>query len=130
DGYVLAAVRRGIAERAGLAISPSAKLGSLSGKVEHIDSTVVRGWALNVTRANGPLCLDVLVGGVVVAQGLANQYRDDLAKAGIGSGYHGFAVELPAMLLPNELATLEVRRSIDGAALTQCVIAVEGEVAA
>ncbi len=41
---------------------------------------------------------------------LANEYRADLRKAGIGSGCHGFS----ACVGPGEL---EVRRSWDGEAL-------------
>ena len=130
NGYELEAARRRIATRAGLAVSPSANLGSLCGHVDYIDGITVRGWALNAARPEAPLCLDVLVDGVIVAQTLANHYRDDLAKAGIGSGHHGFAVELPAALLPKELALLEVRRSLDGAALRQSLRAVEAEAAA
>ncbi len=130
NGYELEAARRRIAARAGLAVSPSASLGSLRGHVDYIGGTTVRGWALNAARPEAPLCLDLLVDGVIVAQILANQYRDDLAKAGIGSGHHGFVVELPAALLPEELALLEVRRSLDGAVLRQSLCAVEAEAAA
>jgi hypothetical protein len=102
----------------------------LTGGVEHLGGTLLRGWALSSAHPNAPLCLDVLVDGTVVAQTLANQYRVDLSKAGIGSGHHGFAVELPAALLPLEVARIEVRRSTDGAALTPFTAAVKAEIAA
>ncbi|MBV9785436.1 MAG: hypothetical protein JO264_16640, partial [Acidisphaera sp.] len=62
-----------------------------------------------------PVCLDVVVDGAVVVQTLASRYRADLARAGLGSGRHGFAVRLPA--LPGGAGVLEVRRSADAALL-------------
>ena len=44
-----------------------------------------------------------------VARILANVYRADLRKAGLGSGCHGFEVSLPAGLT----GAIEVRRSAD-----------------
>ena len=44
---------------------------------------------------------------------LANHYRADLRKAGLGSGRHAFEVRLP----PGAAGTVEMRRSKDGAAL-------------
>lgn len=48
-----------------------------------------------------------------VARVLANQYRADLRAVGIGSGCHGFMVELPAGVA----GRIEVVRAGDGAAL-------------
>jgi hypothetical protein len=47
---------------------------------------------------------------------LANRYREDLEQAKLGSGCHGFAFTPPAGLAfaPD---SVEVRRSLDGAAL-------------
>ena len=52
----------------------------------------------------------------LIGQVLANRYREDLEQAGIGSGRHGFVFKPPAGLVfaPEEI---EVRRSLDGAAL-------------
>ena len=63
-----------------------------------------------------PVCLDILAGGKLVGQALANRYRADLKEAGLGSGWHSFAFQLPSGLAaaPN---MIEVRRSLDRAAL-------------
>ncbi|HTP93975.1 MAG TPA: hypothetical protein VMJ52_19680, partial [Xanthobacteraceae bacterium] len=47
---------------------------------------------------------------------LANRYRRDLELAGLGSGRHAFEFALPAGLVVTP-ASVEVRRSLDGAAL-------------
>ena len=57
--------------------------------------------------------LDVLVDGKRVLQVVANRRRGDLAKAGLGSGRHGFDARLPGELQ----GRLEVRRSKDRALL-------------
>jgi O-antigen biosynthesis protein len=59
------------------------------------------------------VCLDVYVGGRLIAQTLANRYRADLERAGLGTGRHGFELALSAGLAfaPE---TVEVRRSSDG----------------
>ena len=62
-------------------------------------------------RRRGPLS-----GGQLIGQVLANRHRDDLARAGLGSGHHSFDFTPPAglALAPG---SVEVRRSLDGVAL-------------
>jgi hypothetical protein len=52
----------------------------------------------------------------LIGQVLANRHRDDLARAGLGSGRHSFDFSPPdgAHFAPH---TVEVRRSLDGAVL-------------
>jgi len=113
DGYALEAVRRRIDARAGL-VARAPDLGQLRGFLDRASAEEVRGWAQDVVRPEVPVCLDVLVDGVLVAQTLAGLYRGDLEHAGLGSGRHGFAVRLPAGIAGG---VLEVRRSADGALL-------------
>jgi O-antigen biosynthesis protein len=52
----------------------------------------------------------------LIARVLANTHREDLKRAGLGSGRHAFDFTPPAGLgVPGD--TVEVRRSLDGAAL-------------
>jgi hypothetical protein len=62
------------------------------------------------------VCLDILAGGRLIGQVLANRYRDDLERAGCGSGRHAFAFTPRAgfTFKPDQVS---VRRSLDGAAL-------------
>ena len=114
EGYEVEAVRRRIALRAGL--DEAARVGNLRGYVDRITAKCVAGWAQNVDHPEAPVCLDVLVGGVLVGQVLANRYREDLQKAGMGSGRHGFEFRLPPKLVFAR-EHVEVRRSFDGVAL-------------
>jgi hypothetical protein len=62
------------------------------------------------------VCLDIVAGGELIGQVVANRYRADLEAAGHGSGRHGFAFVVPAgwAFAPTSVA---VRRSLDGAVL-------------
>lgn len=108
DGYEVEAIRQRIAEqRRGQASA------GLRGFVDVITAGEVRGWAQSVAHPETPIGLDVLIDGVVVAQVVADLYREDLRTAGLGSGRHAFAARLPAALPADFAERLEVRRSID-----------------
>jgi hypothetical protein len=88
---------------------------TLRGHVDRAADGLVQGWAQAEGHPGAPVCLDVLVDGVVAVQVLGNRYRSDLKRAGLGSGRHAFSVAL-------EIAAgtqVEVRRSLDGARLPQ-----------
>ena len=78
--------------------------------------TRIDGWAQNENHPEAPVCLDVIVDGVCVDQVLANCYREDLQRAGLGSGKHSFSyVARPGQLIGPGF--VEIRRSLDGAPL-------------
>jgi hypothetical protein len=114
QGYEVEAVRQRIALRAGLAGSQSA--GTLRGHVDEVTASTVKGWAQNADQPEAPVCIDIYMGGRLIGQALANRYREDLAKAGLGSGRHAFVFRTPpgVALVPD---AVEVRRSHDGASL-------------
>jgi hypothetical protein len=114
QGYELEAVRRAIALRAGLAVDGGA--GTLRGYIDAVGESYVKGWAQNAEHPEAPVCLDIYAGGRLIGRTLANRYREDLAKANLGSGRHGFVFRSPAgvTFAPG---TAEVRRSHDGQAL-------------
>jgi hypothetical protein len=117
EGYEVEAVRRRIALRAGLTVVASQKsAGALRGYIERITNESIAGWAQNVDHPEAPVCLDIFAGGQRIGQALANCYRHDLKRAGMGSGHHGFAFAPPDGLAFAPDA-VEVRRSLDGAAL-------------
>ena len=117
EGYELETIRQRIALRAGLATGNEATPGALRGFIDRITPRSIEGWAQNVDLPGMPVCLDILAGGKVVGQVLANRYREDLKQAGLGSGWHSFAFRLPSGLAaaPN---MIEVRRSLDQAPLS------------
>ncbi len=91
EGYELENVRRRIACRAGQAADGSP--GALRGYVDAITATHIKGWAQNVDCPEMPVCLDIYAGGRLIGQALANRYREDLAKANLGSGRHGYVFQ-------------------------------------
>ena len=72
--------------------------------------------------------MDIFAGNRLVEQVLANQYREDLAHAGLGSGRHAFAFSL-TQTIEVALDAVEVRRSLDGAPLSRLVQAEDVELA-
>ena len=115
DGFGLETVRQRLAHRAGL-ISTTPQSGRLRGYVDLISACSIEGWAQNPDHPEAPVCLDICADGRLIGQTLANRYREDLEKAGLGSGRHAFVFQPPAVTLPSTGA-IEVRRSFDGAVL-------------
>jgi hypothetical protein len=115
EGAAVEAARRRIAARAGLA-SGRAAMG-LRGAVERVEAGLVAGWAENPDCPAAPVCLDVLVEGVVVARTLANLARVD--PACVGGGKCGFVARPAWPLTLREVGLVEVRRSLDGAVLAR-----------
>jgi hypothetical protein len=112
DGFVLHAIQHRLAERAGLPpVVPDH--GPLRGFLDQAGPVIVTGWAQCVTQPEEPVCLDILVDNVRILRALANRYRDDLRLAGLGSGNHGFFVQLPE----DFSGIVEVRRTFDQAVL-------------
>ncbi|WP_244424702.1 Hint domain-containing protein [Methylobacterium nodulans] len=120
SGYVLEAARRRLAERAGLPVPAARVFGPLRGSIDRCDTdaqggVTVVGWAQDLAHPDGPVCLDVVIDGTVVAQAFAERYRADLEGIGIGDGRHAFSLTLPEALTQHGPHTIEVRRSADGA---------------
>ncbi len=78
----------------------------------HIIGGTIGMLANNVTTL--PSSNSGLISGAIVLRFLANRYRADLRKAGLGSGRHSFELALPALDGP-----LTLRRVADGALLDQ-----------
>jgi hypothetical protein len=117
EGYEVEAVRRGIAQRAGLLrAADGPRTGELRGYIDLASETCIAGWAQNADHPEAPVCLDIYADGRLIGEVLANRYRDDLERAGLGSGRHGFEFT-PQVELAFGYQALEVRRSLDGALL-------------
>lgn len=118
DGEQVEAVRRCLARHAGPAVpSGYQKFGALHGCVDLIEAMRVYGWAQNMGQPEVPVCLEVLLGGKVVACTLANRYRKDLWRVGLGSGRHAFEVALPDTSSGIGNRLVRVRRAADGVEL-------------
>ncbi|MCJ2069744.1 Hint domain-containing protein [Methylobacterium sp. J-030] len=121
-GPELAALRERLILRAGLSIEPT-RFGAVQAWMDRCDGTHIAGWAQDAAHPDAPVCLDIVVDGVVVAMTLAEQYRADIAAAGVGDGRHGFEIDLDEPLTPGMDHAVEVRRSADG--LRICAMAVD-----
>ncbi len=110
-GETLDRIRRAIDDRA--ARTPAATR-PLRGRIDGWNGHAVRGWAQDPDQPDVPVCLEVLAGGRIVGRTVANLFRDDLQRAGCGSGCHGFHLVLPEQ--PDGLP-IEVRRAADAATL-------------
>ncbi|MCJ2070062.1 Hint domain-containing protein, partial [Methylobacterium sp. J-030] len=89
----LDALRERLIRRAGLSTEPM-HFGTVRAWMDRCDGTHIAGWAQDAAHPDAPVCLDIVVDGVVVAMTLAEQYRADIAAAGVGDGRHGFEFNL------------------------------------
>lgn len=75
--------------------SVSATQGTIGGYLDGVTTSQIYGWAYNTSMPNDPIDVHVYVskdGTNYMVNGVsANIYRADLASAGFGNGYHGFA---------------------------------------
>ncbi len=110
-GETLDRIRRAIDD---LAASTPAATRSLRGRIDGWNGLAVRGWAQDPDQPDVPVCLEVLAGGRIVGRTVANLFRNDLQRAGCGSGCHGFHLVLPEQ--PDGLP-IEVRRAADATTL-------------
>jgi hypothetical protein len=124
DGYQVEAIRREIADRAGIAPGDDGRM-PLRGYVDFADARGVGGWAQNPDHPEARVCLDIYVDGALIGQTLANRRRGDLAWAGLGSGHHGFLFVPPEGVMASPENT-QVRRSLDRKALPFSAGCVEG----
>jgi hypothetical protein len=108
DGFLLQRIRDRINARAGMQ-QPLQGHGPLRGHIDEV-SPRLRGWAQDSFAPETPVVLEILHDGAVIGQVLANRYRPDLRKAGLGAGCHAF--DIPVRPLPGAVA---VRRVSDGA---------------
>lgn len=91
---------------------------ALRGHVDWLTRRQMIGWAQDTAAPDIPVSLFVSVDGQVVGRCLADRPRDDLVRAGIGHGRHGFDFAFPIQALPAlSRCTVTVRREGDGAML-------------
>jgi len=109
-GFALEAARRALAERAGLQ-PRGATPGALQGHVERIAGGFIEGWVLDTANPAEPVELRMLTG-LGPRRVIANRYRGDLQRAGIGTFRHGFRE--PVGMRPKGIAFI---RPGDGACL-------------
>ncbi len=114
DGEALDAVRQRLAPRAhpGAATGPPAR--RLRGSLDHVGRDRIAGWACDEADPGAPVAVRILDNGAVLGLVTADQYRPDLAQAGIGTGRHGFAFIVPGGLSPETRHVIQAQPVADG----------------
>jgi hypothetical protein len=79
------------------------------GVCERLQTVVVRGWALDTQNPQEPLVLSCYDNGEWFEDVRADQLRNDLKRAGIGTGWHGYQLSLPDRFFDGETHTLDIR---------------------
>jgi hypothetical protein len=67
----------------------------LIGRVDELQNGKIYGWAFNEDQPNEHLVIRVMRGAQVVATGVANIVRRDLAEGELGDGDHAFEIPTP-----------------------------------
>ena len=111
SGEALEIVRQSIDQRAGCHVATDEPI---EGCLDGVAGSVVWGWARNPAKPAAPVCVELLVDGVVVSRAVACRFRPDLAQAEFDSGRYGFEFELPGDIVSGDV---RVRRVADGAEL-------------
>ena len=89
----------------------------LYGCIDEATRERITGWAQDGADPEAPVALQVLDNGMPIARVLANRHRGDLARRGIGCGWHCFDLVIPGGLSPLARHVIQVRRETDGAEL-------------
>jgi hypothetical protein len=76
---------------------------------EGTDSRKMIGWAWDKSRPNDPVTIEIYDGTVRIGTVLADAFRDDLSKAGVGNGKHGFEFHMPARVRDGAIHQIRVK---------------------
>jgi hypothetical protein len=102
--------------------------GRLRGHLELVRRDRIEGWAQEDGHPDKTILLRVSDNGVTIGQVMANQYRGDLEKAGIGAGTHSFSMTIPGGLAPDVRHVIRVDRAVDGRELFGSPLVLEAAV--
>ena len=97
----------------------------LKGYVEVANLRQIIGWARDDAQPDMPVSLLITDNDQLVGRILANRYRADLDRAGIGHGRHSFDFHFSPGLTPFEKHVLRVRRETDGTDLARSPVTLE-----
>jgi hypothetical protein len=84
------------------------------GYVDGVRAGRLLGWAHDAQRPGERLALEVILDGRSIGRCVADETREDLIRAGIGDGRHGFTLPLPQPLVRGMTYELTVRAVRDG----------------
>src|SRR3984957_397202 len=87
------------------------------GQVDGVTSGVVHGWTKD-SFGGEPLTVQLMIDGHVVAEGAADEFREDLASAQIGTGRHGFSLKIPPLFADGAEHKFEIVVKGDGTSIS------------
>ncbi|MBI3156006.1 MAG: glycosyltransferase [Burkholderiales bacterium] len=93
---------------------PAASAKPLRGFIDAHADGMLAGWAFDPGQADRRLEVEAWVGGKPCGTGLAETFRDDLLKNGIGDGRHGFHFRLATELRAGESAEVHLVDAASG----------------
>jgi len=91
--------------------------GTAEGSFDTLVGLIASGWVRDPQRPDESVLVQVREGDRVLAEGMADGFRDDLLAAGIGHGRHAFRIELPETLRDGHRHEVTVVVAPGGAAL-------------
>lgn len=111
EGWQLASIRHRLAAAAAAPPAP----GTLRGSIDRAGDGQIEGWLMDESDPGTPVEFELLAGDRQLDCLVANRYRIDLDRAGLGRGACAFTACLPPEIANG--ATLRLRRLSDGATL-------------
>jgi glycosyltransferase involved in cell wall biosynthesis len=110
DGFELDAIRRRLAGRAKtLAADGTAAAPRLKGYLETVNRSVLEGWVMDRAAPDQRVSLAVFDNGAEIGRVVADRFRADLERAGIGDGKCSFVFYLPDNLAHDISHAFELR---------------------
>jgi hypothetical protein len=86
----------------------------IEGYLGRVQPDEARGWAYDRERPDSHIRVDIYCGMDYLGSATAGIFREDLVKAGIGSGKHGFSFRFPAPLVHSQLPSVVARVNAPG----------------
>lgn len=102
---------------------------ALRGSIDAATATRIAGWAFDPAAPGTAVTLELLIDGRREGVFVADGFRPDLAKAGIGDGRHAFAVTIPRGMPLTRDRELRLRHADDGRDLPGSPLRLAAEVA-
>jgi O-antigen biosynthesis protein len=84
------------------------------GNLDRVSFDEISGWVWDPDHPDQPVDIEILDGDIELMKVSADQFRPDLAAAGMGTGHHGFVIRDLGGVLPLSRHVLRVRRASDG----------------
>lgn len=88
---------------------------TIRGYVDGVKNNVILGWAATIDDRSGDyglIAVEALLNGRSIARVRADQFRADLKRQGIGTGRHGFEIQLPSYLRNGGPFLIQVRTAV------------------